>query len=357
MTVQIVSMVIAVILLRWSSTDFMLKKEEKKCFQWSIFLILIVSISELGCKIFDNTTPDNRIWSIMFNLMGFGISPFIFLCESNFYIRKNNKWIYAPAVLNLLLVCMSPAFGWIFYVTPSCAYHRGPLFWVYLVTFSFYIIYALIQKLKAISYYPSYFKVRIISTGVVLMGGLLVQVIYPHLHTTWIIISVYFVLHYALTCEIASMVDGLTGLMNKTVFSEQMQSLQEKPCSNTYLLMIDVNDFKLVNDKWGHMYGDKCLKEIATALRKSFEKNAAIYRFGGDEFCVVYSSNSKEEIKECITKLYERIEEKRKEIDDFPSVAVGYESFHSEVNVHKTIDLADEHMYHNKMKMKSDEMK
>lgn len=352
MIVQILCVVIAVILLRWVSTDIMLKEEEKKYFQWSVFLMILVSISELGCGLYDNTIPENRIWCILFNCIGFGVSPFIFLCESNYYSRKHSKWVYFPAIVNLLMVCVSPALGWIFYVTPSCAYLRGPLYFVFIGSFGFSICVSMIRKVKAIKHYPDFFRKRILGSGAVMMGGVLVQVVFPQYHTTWMIICVYFVLHYALLCEISSMVDGLTGLLNKTVFSKQMQDLQKKPNIEAHLLMIDVNDFKGINDKWGHQYGDNCLKEIAAVFKESFDGDATIYRFGGDEFCVVLSSDSKETVQQHLIQLHNGLDEKRRNNKDFPSVAIGYERFYSDVNVHKTIDLADEHMYENKLKMK-----
>lgn len=352
MIVQILCVVMAVILLSWSYTDMMLHQEEKKYFIWSVFLIILVTLSELGCGLFDNTTPENRIWSILFNMLGFGLSPFVFLCESLFYSKKSDKWVYIPAAVNFLLVCLLPIIGCVFFVTPACEYQRGPLFLIYLFSFGFSILVSMLRKLEACIHYPAYFRKRILSSGIVMWGAVLVQVVFPQYHTTWIIVCVYFVLQYALISEICSMVDGFTGLLNKTVFTRQMQYLRVTEGSNMYLLMIDVNDFKIVNDKKGHLYGDKCLIEIAAIVKDSFAPTASVYRFGGDEFCVFLNVASKEQVERYITQLEHKFSEKRKLYEDFPNVAVGYERFHPNINIRTTIDLADEHMYENKRKMK-----
>ena len=339
MIVQILCVVMAAILLRWASTDMMLHQEEKKYFIWSVFLMILVTLSELGCGLFDNTTPENRIWSILFNMLGFGLSPFVFLCESLFYSKKSAKWVYIPAAVNFLLVCLSPIMGCVFFVTPACEYQRGPLFLIYLFSFGFSILVSMLRKLEACTHYPAYFRKRILSSGIVMLGAVLVQVVFPQYHTTWIIVCVYFVLQYALISEICSMVDGLTGLLNKTVFFRQMQYLR-------------MNDFKIVNDKKGHLYGDKCLIEIAAMVKDSFAPTASVYRFGGDEFCVFLNAASKEQVERYITQLEHKFTEKRKLYEEFPNVAVGYERFQPNINIRTTIDLADEHMYENKRKMK-----
>ena len=79
--------------------------------------------------------------------------------------------------------------------------------------------------------------------------------------------------------------DGLTGLLNWATFRERAeQQLETGTCGA--LLVIDTDDFKSVNDTYGHLAGDAALRQTATVLRNAFRSHDLIGRLGGDEFAV-----------------------------------------------------------------------
>jgi diguanylate cyclase (GGDEF)-like protein len=82
--------------------------------------------------------------------------------------------------------------------------------------------------------------------------------------------------------------DALTGLLNRGAFDQICLLLEdsEKPMA---LLIVDVDQFKSVNDGYGHDVGDQILKKIARTLLKSFRTSDYVARFGGDEFAVIVS--------------------------------------------------------------------
>jgi diguanylate cyclase (GGDEF)-like protein len=53
------------------------------------------------------------------------------------------------------------------------------------------------------------------------------------------------------------------------------------------VVVMDVDDFKRVNDRHGHLYGDQCLKRLAALVYDTFKDIGVSYRIGGDEFCVL----------------------------------------------------------------------
>ena len=90
-------------------------------------------------------------------------------------------------------------------------------------------------------------------------------------------------------------IDLLTGIFNKKSFEELTErALSEMKPGNRYaLILIDVDNFKHVNDDFGHAYGDKILAQIGKILRKTFrEQKDIIGRIGGDEFCVLLKTNN-----------------------------------------------------------------
>ena len=96
----------------------------------------------------------------------------------------------------------------------------------------------------------------------------------------------------ALACSLAQQAqhDRLTGALNKGAVSERIvQYLANAPCS---LLMIDIDHFKQVNDRFGHLAGDRVLAGLADRLQKRISDSEVFGRFGDDEFVVVSRESS-----------------------------------------------------------------
>lgn len=86
-----------------------------------------------------------------------------------------------------------------------------------------------------------------------------------------------------------SLRDELTGLYNKrgfTLVAEQQLQLAQRSCSATFLAFIDMDEFKPINDTYGHHEGDQALRDMARLLNATFRKSDVIGRMGGDEFAV-----------------------------------------------------------------------
>ena len=88
--------------------------------------------------------------------------------------------------------------------------------------------------------------------------------------------------------EQAAMMDGLTGIYNRKAIEELIeQSLQKSgEALHAALLIIDLDDFKKVNDQGGHIFGDSVLRECASRLNNLFGDDGLVGRIGGDEFVV-----------------------------------------------------------------------
>ena len=81
--------------------------------------------------------------------------------------------------------------------------------------------------------------------------------------------------------------DALTGLYNRHGFDHQVtQYLRKHPKTNCIGIQFDIDDFKLINDQYGHATGDLALQALAESMRQFFPKKAILGRNGGDEFCI-----------------------------------------------------------------------
>ncbi|MCI5522872.1 MAG: GGDEF domain-containing protein [Treponema sp.] len=98
--------------------------------------------------------------------------------------------------------------------------------------------------------------------------------------------------------------DALTGILNRRAFNEICIS-SEKQQQNIALLLIDIDDFKKVNDTFGHISGDKALRIVAGLLNETFRKDDYVARIGGDEFAAILIDFKPEGISIILKKLNE----------------------------------------------------
>ncbi len=101
-------------------------------------------------------------------------------------------------------------------------------------------------------------------------------------------------------------VDPLTGAANRLALDERLHQEMERlrrhgrPVS---LIMIDLDHFKNINDEFGHIIGDKCLKEVADRLAGGLRANDLLTRYGGEEFVVVLPETNADQAREAAEKL------------------------------------------------------
>ena len=84
--------------------------------------------------------------------------------------------------------------------------------------------------------------------------------------------------------------DGLTGLANRRSFDADLGAACRRTAEGiegTALLLIDIDHFKLLNDRFGHLAGDQCLRHVARSLRGVLRQGDIAARYGGEEFAIV----------------------------------------------------------------------
>ena len=109
----------------------------------------------------------------------------------------------------------------------------------------------------------------------------------------------YIIENISIKNELRHMVyfDALTGIYNRRKFFEDLQQIEKNDTNISGMAMIDVDNFKKFNDTYGHQSGDECLKKISDCFAKfQNDCNVDIYRYGGEEFTVIFFSLSKDKM-------------------------------------------------------------
>ncbi len=146
--------------------------------------------------------------------------------------------------------------------------------------------------------------------------------------------------------------DNLTGILNRRGFFESMKPLSHLAFRNNLsvgILMIDIDNFKQINDSYGHIKGDKVLHSLANVFSDSKRTADIIGRYGGDEFIMYLSTIEPDALFEVAEKLRERVEKNKKEYGIPVTVSIGAASQMLKGDIDKEmfdlIDAADVCLY------------
>ena len=144
--------------------------------------------------------------------------------------------------------------------------------------------------------------------------------------------------------------DGLTGIFNKRYFFDTLEAVPNLSAINYTIVMIDIDNFKRVNDTYGHPYGDIVLKRIASIIKNATRPNDIVARYGGEEIIIFFNNFTDK------PKVFERIDAIRSEIEHTiiegegicSSVTASFGAYVKEdvpLSLNDVIKKADENLY------------
>lgn len=154
---------------------------------------------------------------------------------------------------------------------------------------------------------------------------------------------------------VVAFTDTLTGCYNRQYAHEMFAELEET-AEEVVLCFVDLDGLKSVNDNYGHQQGDNYLMTAVKCLWKEvFEDQDYIFRYGGDEFLLLYKETSPETVDFRMRKVQKQLEEKSN-TPEYPfalSISYGIASRSEAKNLKETVMLADERMYERKQKKRT----
>lgn len=140
--------------------------------------------------------------------------------------------------------------------------------------------------------------------------------------------------------------DIRTNLYNKNKYEEMLASYYPK-LENVAVLFWDLNELKLINDRYGHAMGDDTIERFAAILRAYSSERCRTYRVGGDEFVMILDTPRAEEAETIMTNAKFKIQWLN-ETSEFPITSAVGLAYGSGKNIQDVVNTADERMYQNK---------
>lgn len=337
-------------------------------FRWVVVGNIAVLIADSGIILLDSKTFFGaRAWllgiTLVYYLLNVGVC-WLWAFYSDYKmnhdkegLRRRAWWYSMPMLLSAALCAISLRNGWIFRITPENAYQRGPYMpIVTLVCFGYYI-YTILQVLsRTVDAHTEeekdVYRYLVIFPLLPFFASL-IQTVYYGLPLIWPATAISLLMIFVNIQNRQISTDTLTGLYNRRQLAQYLESRARTTTSGMlFCILIDVDDFKQINDRFGHLTGDLALSQTAALLRASCTDREFVARYGGDEFVITGHKRNEEQIRTLIDSILQGVQafNAAKKANYTLALSIGY-AIMGESGVN-TIDLmmhiADKRMYQQK---------
>ncbi|MGC9097857.1 MAG: GGDEF domain-containing protein [Dictyoglomus sp.] len=148
--------------------------------------------------------------------------------------------------------------------------------------------------------------------------------------------------------EELSIKDDLTGLYNRRKMDQELEKclyIWERYNRPFSIIIIDIDDFKKINDTYGHLIGDMVLEKISKIIRENIRKSDIASRWGGEEFLILLPETNLQNATLVAEAFRRKIEEANFGIDEKITVSVGVANIENNESIDSLIQRADKNLY------------
>jgi len=213
--------------------------------------------------------------------------------------------LFSLNLINIISVIFSQFYGWFYYIDGENIYHRSSFFLIPVALVVTLIIISLIILIKNKEKIEKKNYTSLIFFAIPPLLGVLLQ-------------AVFYGFSLMLNCLTLSMLIVFVNIQNHNMYTDYLTGANNRKKLDLYLrekinscienrtfsaIMIDVNDFKAINDTFGHDAGDVALKICVELLQSCLEEDDFISRFGGDEFCIILNTCDEDILEETVSRI------------------------------------------------------
>lgn len=326
---------------------------------WIGYSLLAVLFESIGVFI---DGRDGEVYLVLQYIFGFlnyltiAGAGFILVCFLNtHFFGQIKKRVYIFGLIPLLVIfgldIVNFFYPLLFKINSENDYVRLNGYYISLAIDASYLIYAFCLYLyalrngKASRYFPLYLFFIPVCLGVAF------QSVFYGISLVWPCIAIG--LCGMVSCIKSERIyrDELTGLYSRAFFNYLVRKAQKekRPCLSG--IMLDINNFKKINDRFGHDFGDKALVDFAIELKKCSPADSVVIRFSGDEFVILIRTDDMDEIRRAMNSINEGFAAFNDSRNDRPYelfASMGYATYKKDESPEDFLRDFDQKMYKEK---------
>ncbi len=268
-------------------------------------------------------------------------------------IFKKARFVMFPWVVEVIMVlCNLLGTGIMFKISEGNIYQRAAgaiVGYISLIIYFAYSIYLVHQSKKQgmnLNFFPVIYFVG------PCFAGVLIQFLFYGITSSWVLVAVALIFVQMQSYAENLYMDELSGLYNRRYLNAVLTERKITIGKSLYGIMMDVNDFKYINDNFGHSMGDKAICTLGNILLRSIPDGGIAIRYAGDEFIVLLSGVDTERVLATMDEINHNLSQfNESKIEPFTlSVSMGYAEFGAGDDTEAFLMHMDEKMYEEKRK-------
>lgn len=290
----------------------------------------------------------NIFWTTFVTALGYIIRP---ICVYFFIQLVGRKmkydWILIlPLVFNAIVYLLSLFINvdamryLVFYYTQegdALVHHRGYLNFTAHTISAIYVAYFLILAFKGLKGKHKTDSIVLFVCSLFALGAVILEALSVSINLLNVTIAISCLFYYLYLYVQHTRRDPLTGLFDRKSFYGDVEKFGK---SINGVVNIDMNGLKLINDKLGHLEGDKAIYALSQIIEKCAKKNSYVYRLGGDEFTILVVNGTLKDVEETASDIKEALKETKY------TVSIGYAYTEDKtLSLEELAKIADEQMY------------
>lgn len=290
---------------------FFLNQKRSRSFALGERMFSCVTIIGIGILLMDGVLwlldgqvyPGGHTISMLLTTFSFCINPMVayawlLYCDLRVFsdekqLVRRARWYALPLVLHVGMLLANLFTPLVFTIDAQNVYHRETFYWTYLMSFYLYLFSAAGLVIRKMTHTQSPVERREFVYMVLFVfppaTGSVIQSLFYGVSLTWpgMVVSIVIVYIYVLNRQITT--DSLTGVNNRRMLKRflDLKFSGIGVDSTLFLIMLDMDEFKSINDNFGHATGDRALQQFAQILKKICNhRECFLARLGGDEFII-----------------------------------------------------------------------
>ncbi len=313
---NVLSIIIALILY-FSLKAQMYRSEHVNKFFFVVLWTNVAILSIESVVLLLSGTPGEFVHTFMIIalLIYYLLSPVLaFLCvlylefdiyKNEYSFRKRYIYFIFVIVVSMIFTFLSVRGNYVFELTSDNVYKTGTMNIYYVLFLFISVIVGLILSVKQLKYMQKKDITPLLLFIVTPVIAIVFLVVYRQASLIWNSITISLLISYIFVQLRIANTDYLTGLFNRREFEYQLARIKSDSNKNekVFGMIIDLDDFKLINDLYGHSEGDLALREIGTILQASVRKQDFVSRIGGDEFAIILSAKNLDVIESIVERI------------------------------------------------------